>query len=65
MLERVTVLVIKQQHKALVISDNKQVTKRGEERSETKETEQIIKREMKGKLRKITQFRGSCHTLNT
>ena len=32
-------LVNKQQQKGLVISENKQVTKKGEERSETKETE--------------------------
>ena len=51
MLEKVNVLVIKQQHKALVISENKQVTKRGEEKRETKETEQII-REMKRKAEK-------------
>ena len=38
-LEYVNMLVIKQQQKALVISENKQVTKKGEERSETKETE--------------------------
>ena len=45
-------LVIKQQHKALVISENKLVTKIGEEKSETKETEQIISREMKRKTEK-------------
>ena len=52
MLEQVKVLVIKQQLKELVISETKQVTKKGEEKSETKETEQIISREMKRKTEK-------------
>ena len=45
-------LVIKQQHKTLVICETKQVTKRGEEKSETKGTEQGIIREIKGKNEK-------------
>ena len=52
MLEHGNVLVIKKQLETLVISENKQVTKRGEERSEAKETEQIIKRDMKKKIEK-------------
>ena len=39
MLKIANMLVIKQQQKALVISENKQVTKKGEERSETEEME--------------------------
>ena len=45
-------LSIKQKHKTLVISETKQVTRRGEERSETKVIEQVISMEMKWKNEK-------------
>ena len=45
-------LIIKRQHKALVISEIKQITKGRDERSETKGTEQVISREMKRKNEK-------------
>ena len=45
-------LVINQQHKTLVISENKQLTKRRDEMNETKGTEQVINRELKRKAEK-------------
>ena len=52
MLEHVKVLVIKQQQKTLVFSEIKQVTKRRDERRETKGTEKLINRERKRKNEK-------------
>ena len=52
MLESDKVLVIKQQHKALAISEIKQITKVRDERSKKKATEQVISREMKRKNEK-------------
>ena len=52
MLDDIKLLIIKQQHKTLVISEIKQVTKGRDERRETKRTEQFISREMKRKNEK-------------
>ena len=52
MFECVNVSDTKQPHKTLVISENLHVTKRGEERNETKGTEQVIRREKKKKIEK-------------
>ena len=51
-------LVIKQQLKELVISENKQVTKKGEVKSETKEIEQIKSREKKRKTERDHSGQG-------
>ena len=51
-LDDVKVLVIKQQHKTLVITEIKQVIKGRDERRETKWTGQLISKEMKRKNEK-------------
>ena len=43
MLEHADVLAIKEQLKTLVIRENKQTIRRGDDRKETKGTEQVIK----------------------